>query len=263
MNVADQTFGTMENGVHDPLRYDVHADATQEDMKSESKDSLARDYASKREEYFECPRLEMLEYVPSDCRKVLDVGCGAGSFGASIRKRIDCEVWGVESNAGSIQKAEQNIDRVFQGYFGPELDLPPGYFDCIVFNDVLEHMLDPASALALARALLSSGGCVVASIPNIRQFPTVWKLVIRGEWEYQESGILDKTHLRFFTRLSIMRLFQGAGFAIQRIDGINSFLSQESGDKALWRRYSLFSWLPITRIKDMRYQQFAIVAKVG
>ena len=58
-----------------------------------------------------------------------------------------------------------------------------------------------------------------------------------------------------------MRLFQGAGFAIQRIDGINPFLSHESGDKALWRRYSLFSWLPINRIKDMRYQQFAIVAK--
>jgi 2-polyprenyl-3-methyl-5-hydroxy-6-metoxy-1,4-benzoquinol methylase len=147
-------------------------------LKSESKDSLARDYACKREEYFECPRSEMLDYVPSLCRKVLDVGCGTGSFGASLRKRTGCEVWGVESNAGSIQKAEQNIDKVFHGYFGPELDLPPGYFDCIVFNDVLEHMLDPAAALVLARALLSSGGCIVASIPNIRQFPTVWKLVI-------------------------------------------------------------------------------------
>jgi SAM-dependent methyltransferase len=172
-------------------------------------------------------------------------------------------VWGVESNAESIRKAEQNIDKVFHGYFGPELDLPPGYFDCIVFNDVLEHMLDPASALVLARALLSSGGCIVASIPNIRQFPTVWKLIIGGDWQYQEIGILDKTHLRFFTRLSIMRLFQGAGFEIQRIDGINPFCSNGSGDKALWRRYSLFSWLPINRIKDMRYQQFAIVAKVG
>ena len=84
----------------------------------------------------------MLEYVPSLCRKVLDVGCGTGSVGASIRKRTGCEVWGVESNAGSIQKAEQNIDKVFHGYLGPELDLPLGYFDCIVFNDVLEHVLD-------------------------------------------------------------------------------------------------------------------------
>src|SRR5437867_4881833 len=232
-------------------------------MRPESIDSMARDYSSKREEYFECPRSEMLEYVPSHCRKVLDVGCGAGSFGASIRKRTDCEVWGVESDAGCIQKAEQNIDKVFHGYFGPELDLPPAYFDCIVFNDVLEHMLDPASALVLARALLSSGGCIVASIPNIRHFPTIWKLVIGGEWEYKESGILDKTHLRFFTRLSIMRLFQGAGFAIQQIDGINPSHSLESGDRSLWRRYSLFSWLPIHSIKDMRYQQFAIVAKLG
>jgi SAM-dependent methyltransferase len=232
-------------------------------LKSESKDTLAKDYASKREEYFECPRSEMLGYVPSLCRSVLDVGCGTGSFGASIRKRTGCEVWGVESNAGSIQKAEQNIDKVFHGYFGPELHLPLGYFDCIVFNDVLEHMLDPASALVVARALLSSGGCIVASIPNIGHFPTVWKLVIRGEWEYKEFGILDKTHLRFFTRLSILRLFQGTGFAVQRIDGISPFLSLEPGDESLWRRYSLFSWLPIRSIKDMRYQQFAIVAKLG
>jgi SAM-dependent methyltransferase len=232
-------------------------------LKSESKDSLARDYASKREEYFECPRSEMLEYVPSLCRRVLDVGCGTGSFGASIRKRTGCEVWGVESNAGSIQKAEQNIDKVFHGYFGPELDLPPGYFDCIVFNDVLEHMLDPAWALGLARNLLCKGGCIVASIPNIRHFPTVWRLVIAREWEYRESGILDKTHLRFFTRKSIIRLSHEAGFKIQLTDGINSFLSLESDDPSLWRRYSLFSWLPIPSIKDMRYQQFAIVAKVG
>jgi 2-polyprenyl-3-methyl-5-hydroxy-6-metoxy-1,4-benzoquinol methylase len=172
-------------------------------------------------------------------------------------------VWGVESNAGSIQKAEQNIDKVFHGYFGSELDLPSGYFDCIVFNDVLEHMLDPASALALARALLSSAGCVVASIPNIRHFPTVWRLVICGEWEYKEFGILDTTHLRFFTRRSIVRLFQGAGLVVQRIDGINPFHSLESDDPSLWRRYSLFSWLPVPGIKDMRYQQFAIVAKLA
>jgi hypothetical protein len=111
--------------------------------------------------------------------------------------------------------------------------------------------------------VLSSGGCIVASIPNIRQFPTVWKLIIGGDWQYQESGILDKTHLRFFTWLRITHLFQEAGFAIQRIDGINPFCSSGYDDKALWRRYSLFSWLPINRIKDMRYQQFAIVAKIG
>jgi 2-polyprenyl-3-methyl-5-hydroxy-6-metoxy-1,4-benzoquinol methylase len=232
-------------------------------MRSESIDSLARDYSSKREEYFECARSEMLEYVPSHCRRVLDVGCGTGTFGASIRQRTGCEVWGVESDAGCIQKAEQNIDKVFQGYFGPELDLPQDYFDCIVFNDVLEHMLDPSSALVLGRGLLSSGGCIVASIPNIRHFPTIWKLVIDGEWEYKEFGILDKTHLRFFTRLSIMRLFQGAGFVVERMDGINPFHSLESDDQLLWRRYSLFSWLPVPAIKDMRYQQFAIVAKPG
>jgi 2-polyprenyl-3-methyl-5-hydroxy-6-metoxy-1,4-benzoquinol methylase len=229
-------------------------------MKAEQKDSLITDYALKRGDYFECARSEMLEFVPPRSRKVLDVGCGTGSFGASVRKRTGCEVWGVESNEGCIQKAKQHIDRVVHGYFGPELALPLGYFDCIVFNDVLEHMLDPASALCLARTLLSSGGCVVASVPNVRHFPTLWKLVVGGEWEYGEYGILDKTHLRFFTRRSIARLFQGAGFAIQRIEGINPFIVMQFGDKSLWRRYRCFSWLPIQRVGDMRYLQFAIVA---
>src|SRR5215469_5680978 len=208
------------------------------EMRSESIDSLARDYSSKREEYFECLRSEMLEYVPSNCRKVLDVGCGFGSFGASLRKRTNCEVWGVEGDSGCIRKAEENVDRVLQGYFGRELDLPPGYFDCIVFNDVLEHMLDPAAALVLARPLLSSRGCIVASIPNLRHFPTIWKLVVGEEWEYKEFGILDRTHLRFFTRPSVVRLFQGAGFLVQRIDGINPFHILEPGDPSLWRLYS-------------------------
>ena len=229
-------------------------------MTSEPKDSLATDYATKRNDYFDCARSEMLAYVPTICRKVLDVGCGSGSFGAILRKRNGCEVWGVESNAGTISSAEQNIDKVFHGYFGPELRLPPDTFDCIIFNDVLEHMVDPASALTLAKSLLSRGGSVVASIPNIGHFPTVWNLVVRGEWEYKEYGILDKTHLRFFTRQSIARLFREAGFTIQQIDGINPFYCLESNDPTLWRRYSFLSWLPISGVKDMRYQQFAIVA---
>jgi 2-polyprenyl-3-methyl-5-hydroxy-6-metoxy-1,4-benzoquinol methylase len=213
--------------------------------------------------YFRVVRSEMLEFVPPNATAILDVGCADGTFGSLLKKQRHVEVWGIEPNQSAANSAAQKLDRVICDAFDRSLALPAGKFDCIIFNDVLEHMLDPASALSLARALLGSGGCVVASIPNIRHFPTVWKLVICGEWEYKEFGILDETHLRFFTRLSIIRLFQEAGFTIQRIDGINSFHSLGPDDPSLWRRYYLFSWLPIPGIKDMRYQQFAIVAKVG
>lgn len=231
-------------------------------MKPVQTDSLVTDYASKREEYFECPRPEMLGYVPDSCRNVLDVGCGRGLFGKAIRQRNKCEVWGVEPDGDCIFQAKENLNQALHGCFSPDLSLPERYFDCIIFNDVLEHMLDPASALLFARKLLIPGGNVVASIPNIGHFPTIWKLVTQGEWDYKEYGILDKTHLRFFTRKSIVKLFNNASFKLQQVNGINAFLDLDSKSQSIWRRYSLFSWLPVSGIKDMRYLQFAIVARL-
>ncbi len=224
---------------------------------------LAPDYATKGEDYFDCTRPEMLAFIPAGSRKILDVGCGSGGFGAGIRHRLACEVWGIEPDADAVRKAEHNLDRVVHGYFGPELSLPPGYFDCIVFNDVLEHLLNPAAALQYAGTLLSDEGVVVASIPNIGHFPTVWRLVMHGEWQYRERGVLDKTHLRFFTRSSIRNLFQETGFQVQRIEGINACFKMEDADGKLWRLYKLFWFMPVAGIRDMRYLQFAVVAKAG
>jgi 2-polyprenyl-3-methyl-5-hydroxy-6-metoxy-1,4-benzoquinol methylase len=232
-------------------------------MSSELNDALAPEYAAKRADYFGCERPEMLAFIPASSRKVLDVGCGSGGFGASVRNRTGCEVWGVEPNADCIGKAERNLNKVLHGFFGPELNLPRHYFDCIVFNDVLEHILDTASALQYAGSLLSDGGVIVASIPNIGHFPTVWRLAVRGEWEYKERGILDKTHLRFFTRSSIQRLFEESGFLIQQIQGLNAYFKMEASDRKLWRIYKPLSFIPVAGIRDMRYLQFAVVAKSG
>jgi 2-polyprenyl-3-methyl-5-hydroxy-6-metoxy-1,4-benzoquinol methylase len=224
-------------------------------------DSLAADYASKNEDYYNFPRPEMYKFLPASYRTLLDVGCGRGAFGAFIRKQTKCEVWGVEPDAECLPQAQTNLDKVLHGCFVPGMELPLNYFDCIVFNDVLEHMLDPVSALQFAASLLSKNGVIMASIPNIGHFPTVWKLIVRGDWDYQERGILDKTHLRFYTRNSIRKLFEKAGFELQTLKGINPFLSMEPGDSKLWRRYRLCSWMPICGVRDMRYLQFAAVAK--
>lgn len=228
-----------------------------------STDPLARlekAYAEKQPDYFEFERPEMLKLFPSDAQKVLDVGCGGGVFGLALKKYFGCEVWGVEPDEKSVEKAGPRLHHVFQGYFDDKLALPANYFDCIIFNDVLEHMIDPAFTLDLARKLLAPGGRIMASIPNVAHFPNVWRLMFHGRWDYAERGILDRTHLRFFTRHSVRQLFESNGFSVQQLQGINAFAPMQPGDERLWKFYRLFSLLPNPHIRDMRFLQFGIVA---
>jgi SAM-dependent methyltransferase len=225
-------------------------------------ESLAADYAAKKEDYFEIPRQEMLHYVPATSKTILDVGCGKGAFGLLLNKRSQCEVWGVEPDSRSIPAAQANLHKAIHGLFSPELALPANYFDAIIFNDVLEHMFDPLSALQYASTLLTARGVIVASIPNIGHFPIIWKLVTRGEWDYKDKGILDKTHLRFFTRDNITKMFTKAGFKLRSIEGINPYVCMEPEDRQIWNRcYRWAKFIPSKGIKDMRYLQFAVVAE--
>jgi SAM-dependent methyltransferase len=230
-------------------------------MKTELPPSLAVDYEAKQRDYFDRPRGEMLAFLPQSCRRVLDVGCGNGEFAAAVKAKLNCEAWGVEPSPKSARFAVGRLDRVMEGCFNRELKLPLNYFDCIVFNDVLEHMLDPGSALGQARDLLTQDGVVVASIPNIGHFPTVWRLVMKGQWEYRNYGILDRTHLRFFTRKSIFKMFEGENYEVERMRGINAFSAEGPGDRKLWMLYRVLALFPRASIRDMRYLQFATVAR--
>src|SRR5262249_29567945 len=153
--------------------------------------------------------------------------------------------------------AGTKLDKVITGNFGEDLDVGDEAFDCIVFNDVLEHMIDPYSALGYARKLLAPGGCVVASIPNVRYFDNVWNLVIEGSWEYKDIGVLDRTHLRFFTKSSIKSMFVDLGYKIETIKGINS-LDWCHPERVQWFRY--LNLILLNKLVEMRWQQFAVVA---
>jgi 2-polyprenyl-3-methyl-5-hydroxy-6-metoxy-1,4-benzoquinol methylase len=219
-------------------------------------------YETKAAAYFGYPRPEMLTFVPKACRRVLDVGCADGSFGESLKKTRDgVEVWGVEPTKSAAVMAKAKLDMVVEGLFEPQMGLPVGGFDCILFNDVLEHMLAPELALRYARKLLAPGGVVVASIPNIRSFPTVWQLMFHARWEYQDAGVLDRTHLRFFTRSSIINTFSREGFALEEVSGINAYMGIPNVRRRVWSLYKLVNVLSLRRFDDMRYQQFAVVAR--
>lgn len=219
------------------------------------------DYAIKPSRYFENRRPEMLSLIPPSSHRVLDVGCGTGEFGAAIKHVVGAEVWGVEPFASAAATAATKLDGAIHSAFPTTHELPDHTFDCVVFNDVLEHMLDPEAALHAARRLLTPDGVVIASIPNIRHFPTLWRLVVQGDWTYRDCGTLDKTHLRFFTKSSIAALFTSCGYTVDRLFGINSYCAVPSISWHLWRLYRVANVLALGRLEDLKYLQFAVVAR--
>lgn len=145
-------------------------------------------------------------------RRVLDLGCADGSLGRALASR-DCTVTGVELDPAAAREAQEVLDEVVVGDL-ETLDLAATFagrqFDAIVCGDVLEHVRDPAAVLRAAAGLLAPGGSIVASVPNVAH-GGVRLALLGGDWTYQDRGLLDRTHLRFFTRTSLLRLFQEAG----------------------------------------------------
>ena len=173
--------------------------------------------------YDDSPRGDVLPFVPS-VDSVLDVGCWMGAFGLALKQqRGVAEVWGLEPNPAQASAAGQRLDRVVVGTFpdaAAESPLSERTFGCITFCDSLEHMIDPWAALTAARQLLRPNGTVVASVPNVRHAHVPAEL-LRGRWSYRDNGILDRTHLRFFTRASLRELFEEAGFDEIQVNPIN------------------------------------------
>jgi 2-polyprenyl-3-methyl-5-hydroxy-6-metoxy-1,4-benzoquinol methylase len=180
-------------------------------------------YNIKKEEYYSQEREEMLKFVKPDVHNVLDVGCSSGGFGRLLKQRLKGIVWGVEPSDSAIE-ASKYLDRVFQDFFHSSLDFGDMKFDAVVFNDVLEHLVNPWEALTFSKKLLRGGGYIVASIPNVQCYQVMKNLLGKGEWNYASSGILDKTHLRFFTKKSIIQMFRDTGYEVIEIEGQNSVL---------------------------------------
>jgi 2-polyprenyl-3-methyl-5-hydroxy-6-metoxy-1,4-benzoquinol methylase len=180
------------------------------------------------------------------------VGCWLGGFGETLKlQRPQVVVTGIEPNPGAALVASRRIDETIVGTF-PEGLAAGRRFDCIVFNDVLEHMKDPWRALLAGRDFLSSGGSVVASIPNVRHWTVVVDLLMRGRWTYTDAGILDRDHLRFFTRQSIRDLFHTCGYDLQQIAAIHT---DASGS-----RFGRCLELLGRRTEEFRAMQFLVVA---
>ncbi len=204
-------------------------------------------------QYYQHDRTEMLAFIPPSVERTLEIGCGAGNFSAQIKEKLGAETWGVEHQQDAANLAAQKLHRVLSGDVESALpDLPQRYFDCIIFNDVLEHLVNPCSMLVKVQELLSKTGVVVASIPNIRHWPEFVNYTLRGDWNYVNVGVLDRTHLRFFTKKSIIATFAQCGYSLVDLQGINPHYS---------RAQKIASLLSMGTLADTLYLQYAVVAR--
>lgn len=173
---------------------------------------------NKPENYYRNIRHDLIPLIPDDANCILEVGCAEGLTGNELKKKKGVFVAGIEFNQNAAEKARKVLDDVITGDV-ESMDLPyaTSFFDCVIFADVLEHLVNPLDALKNVNKVLKDNGSVVLSIPNVQFFGVVNNLV-EGNWTYQKEGILDETHLRFFTFKEIKKLIENAGLYIERIE---------------------------------------------
>jgi 2-polyprenyl-3-methyl-5-hydroxy-6-metoxy-1,4-benzoquinol methylase len=204
---------------------------------------------------YSAERPELAPFIPPTPGRVLDIGCGTGGFGRTLRRSGGVqEIWGVEPVPEAAEQARTVYDEVRTGFFpDASLGLPAGAFDTVLMLDVLEHLVEPAEALAAVLPLLAADGVVVASIPNVRHFSVWWPLVRHGTWTYTETGLLDRTHLRWFTSATMRELFETSGYRVLGLEPVN--VSEPEGWKA-----RLVAGLPGQR-EQMFAVQFVVTAR--
>ena len=166
--------------------------------------------------YFENERADVVAKLPRPLGRVLDVGCGAGGVGRSLRAAGATAIAGIEIHEASAERARGVLDEVHVGSVEQVLAAGrvEGPFDTFVLYDVLEHLVDPAAVLTGLVALAAPGARAHVSVPNARHWTLMRDLVLRGTFGYTDWGHRDRTHLRWFTRRDIEALLAATGWPV-------------------------------------------------
>src|SRR5262249_36347232 len=172
-------------------------------------------------EYYDRINPDLLRLLPRDARVILEVGCGSGALGAAF-KRINPAVryLGIERHAPAAFQAGGGRDRGVLGGARPntpaQRGITPGRGDGLGYGDGLGHLADPWRPLPPRAPWLRPDGLVLACVPNVQHWSVLAEL-LRGRWRYRDEGLLDRTHLRFFTLEGVQDLFRRAGLHVHDV----------------------------------------------
>lgn len=224
-------------------------------------------YEKKAGIYFDNSRTDLLNMIPEKNRHgaLLEIGAGTGTTLLDARKNgfaqkvYGVELFEIENSSQTSPVFEEfilgNIEKI-------DLPFPEAHFDVILCGDVLEHLIDPQKVLVKLKKHLKDDGIFLASIPNIREWGTMKTIFFKGDFHYVDSGILDKTHLRFFTKKNMLNLFTESGFTVQTIIGTNK--AARNTRKAFSRYFFNLKWLRLffaLFMSEFSHVQFLIVAQ--
>ena len=164
------------------------------------------------------PNPDLLLRIPLQARSVLEIGCSRGALGAEYKRRNpNCRYFGIERDPADAQIAATRIDLI--AIADVEQDPTPfgdESFDCIVYGDVLEHLADPWRVLKIQLQQLAPGGVVVICVPNAEHW-SFGESLLRGNFDYAEAGLFDRTHLRWFTEATMRRALRDVGLVVSEV----------------------------------------------
>ena len=180
-------------------------------------------YNSKNKNYYKNVRVEIMPLLPEKINRIFEIGCGTGET-LSYIKSVKHAKWagGIELTKTTEKiKENKNIDLIIYGDIENKiLPLKKASLDIILCLDVLEHLNNPWLVLKKLKLYLKKDGVIICSIPNVRNYKVLLPLMFLGNWNYSENGILDKTHLRFFTKKTSIKLIEESGFKVNSITSL-------------------------------------------
>jgi 2-polyprenyl-3-methyl-5-hydroxy-6-metoxy-1,4-benzoquinol methylase len=201
--------------------------------------------------YFNRERPSLVALVKPGPNAVLDLGCGAGAVGRKLRETGKAEeVVGVELFSLAAREAARHYTEVHSGDI-EEMTLPYAKrFDYILCGDILEHLKDPYAVVNKVHGWLKDDGRFICSLPNVRYWRVLTELAFRGAWDYRDAGVMDRTHLRFFTRRSCFRMLTEANFIVERWQMLLG-----------GRRYLLLNAVTLGLFKEFLGPQIVVLAR--
>jgi 2-polyprenyl-3-methyl-5-hydroxy-6-metoxy-1,4-benzoquinol methylase len=199
--------------------------------------------------------------VPEWAARILDVGCGTGTLGAKLCRRQECRVVGITYSQREAELASGRLSQAICADLNQFDFSPLGQFDCVILSHILEHLYSPEAVLQRLKYALRPESMIVVALPNVLFWRQRWEFLM-GRWRYQDGGIMDRTHFRFFDYLSSETLLENAGYKILATHCDGAFPMTRLGRKVIGSFSRRIDALMCTRVPGLFAFQFVYVAKL-